>query len=308
MKSFHSFLFLVLPFFNVIAQDTLRDLSGDTTLYARLKTDVQQILTEGIQSGAFPGAQVMVVHEGEIVLHETAGFHTYDSLNRVQQGDIYDLASITKTSSALLVLMQQYENGNLELGEKLGELFPIFAGTDKADIPLRSALAHQARLRPWVPYWQGTLRGNARYPWKKRWNAKRTNDYRFKSKTLQLTRSDRYPIRLTDNLWLYRQFKERTIFKTIRKSPLEKEAGYRYSGILFYLLPDYVERSTNVDYRKYLRTKFYDPLGATTLGYRPLERGFSLDQIVPTEKDTFFRHQLLHGVVHDEGAAMMDGV
>jgi CubicO group peptidase (beta-lactamase class C family) len=48
-------------------------------------------------------------------------------------------------------------------------------------------------------------------------------------------------------------------------------------------------------------------LGATTITYNPYKH-FALDQIVPTENDTFFRHMQIHGVVHDEGAAMMDGV
>jgi CubicO group peptidase (beta-lactamase class C family) len=35
---------------------------------------------------------------------------------------------------------------------------------------------------------------------------------------------------------------------------------------------------------------------------------YSLSQIVPTEKDDIFRKQLIHGDVHDQGAAMMGGV
>ena len=35
---------------------------------------------------------------------------------------------------------------------------------------------------------------------------------------------------------------------------------------------------------------------------------FQLNQIVPTEDDNFFRNFQIHGVVHDEGAAMMNGV
>jgi len=69
-----------------------------------------------------------------------------------------------------------------------------------------------------------------------------------------------------------------------------------------------VEDGTKLDYRTYLRENFYDPLGATTLGYRPLDRDFPLSRIIPTEVDTFFRMSVLHGVVHDEGAAMMDGI
>ena len=35
---------------------------------------------------------------------------------------------------------------------------------------------------------------------------------------------------------------------------------------------------------------------------------FDLETIVPTENDNFFRNFQIHGFVHDEGAAMMDGV
>lgn len=288
-------------------------------LYPDLKAQVQDILQEGIQAEAFPGGQVLVAHRGEIILHETAGYHTYQAQRPVQRTDIYDLASVTKASSALLVLMQQYGQGQLDLDQSLGELFPQLANSNKANIPLRAALAHYGRLRPWVPYWQGTIRGNARYPWRKRWDPQTINNGRYRSRTLQTRGSTNYPQQLTENLWLHHQFRERFIYRSIRKSPLQEKAEYRYSGLLFYLLPDYVERhirlsspvATTVDelnYRSYLRREFYDPLGAHTLGYRPLERGFSLEQIVPTERDTFFRMQLLHGVVHDEGAAMMDGI
>jgi CubicO group peptidase (beta-lactamase class C family) len=41
--------------------------------------------------------------------------------------------------------------------------------------------------------------------------------------------------------------------------------------------------------------------------FNPLKK-FKLDDIVPTEDDNFFRNFQIHGVVHDEGAAMMNGV
>ncbi|PHI18270.1 serine hydrolase [Lewinellaceae bacterium SD302] len=292
----------------LVSQDTLVDHSDDPELYPQLKLDVQQILAEGVSEKAFPGAQVLVAHRGKIVLHETLGFHTYDSIREVRNDDIYDLASITKTSSALLFLMEQYEAKKLNLDAGLSTYFPLFKGTDKDTIRLRAALAHQGKLRPWVPYWQATLRGHARYPWKKDWQGSKVNDFNFRNRTLRKKQSRRFPIRLTDELFLHRRFRERFIFRTIKKTPLEKEMKYKYSGLLFYLLPDYVERASGQNYRSYLRENFYDPLGAKTLGYRPLERGYELEQIVPTERDTFFRMQLLHGIVHDEGAAMMDGV
>jgi CubicO group peptidase (beta-lactamase class C family) len=57
----------------------------------------------------------------------------------------------------------------------------------------------------------------------------------------------------------------------------------------------------------YLKKTFYRPLGATTLTYNPL-RSYPKERILPTERDTFFRRQQVHGTVHDETAAMLGGV
>jgi len=273
-----------------------------------LADSIRSILEEGIEAGAFPGAQVLALHKGEVLVHVTAGYHTYGEQRPVRKDDVYDLASVTKTSSGLLYLMQRYDQGRLKLDGPLGDEFPVWRGTDKGEVPLRSALAHRGGLLPWVPYWLGTLKGNGRYPWRKRWDATRTNDYRFRAGTLRRDSTGKYPLRIMDDLWMHENFREKNIYRAIRKSPLKPEGNYAYSGLLFYLLPDLVERQTGQDYRTYLRQQFYDPLGAKTLGYRPLDRGIPLQRIIPTEIDTFFRMDTLHGVVHDEGAALMEGI
>ena len=247
-----------------------------------------------------------MARRGKVVYHEAFGYHTSDSSRAVEHSDLYDLASITKIASALPALMHLYGQGKFDLDAPLRKYFPRFLLAKKGGIEFRPMLAHHARLRPWIPYWQGTLRGNARYPWKDDWNKERTNDYNFRWRTFKRDSSKRYPIYVADSLWLHRKYKKR-IYKAIRKSPLNEEPGYQYSGLLFYLLPEVVERIADEPYRDYLQQNIYRPLGAYTLGYQPLKR-FPKSQIVPTERDTFFRMSLLHGRVHDEGAAMMGGV
>ena len=48
-------------------------------------------------------------------------------------------------------------------------------------------------------------------------------------------------------------------------------------------------------------------MGLSSITYNPLQK-FSKDQIVPTEDDTYWRQQKVHGYVHDMGAAMLNGV
>lgn len=273
---------------------------------AILEDSIAAIVEEGIAEGAYPGAQVLVARHGNIVYHKAFGHHTFDSTQAVATEDIYDLASVTKISSALPALMKLHGEGQFKLNAPLDAYMPEFKGSNKGDLTFRSMLAHNARLRPWIPYWKGTLRGHSRYPWQKNWDNERNNDRRFRWFTFKADSSKRFPIRVTDDLWLHRKYKER-IYKAIKKSPLNEEPGYRYSGLLFYLLPEIVADLTGTAYTQYLDRNFYHRLGAFTLGYRPLEE-FPKSRIIPTEQDTFFRMQQLHGYVHDEGAAMMGGI
>jgi CubicO group peptidase (beta-lactamase class C family) len=52
---------------------------------------------------------------------------------------------------------------------------------------------------------------------------------------------------------------------------------------------------------------FYRPLGLANCTYNPLDK-FTRDRIIPTENDKTYRNQLIHGYVHDQGAAMMGGI
>lgn len=271
-----------------------------------LRDSISAIIGEAIRKRAFPGAQVLVAKDGHVVYHEAFGYHTYDSLQAVSTEDIYDLASVTKISSGLPALMRLHGQGRFDLDAPLEQYLPSFQSSNKKGLAYRSLLAHSARLRAWIPYWKGTLRGNARYPWRKAWDNERINDYRFRCNTFKRDSSARFPVYVTDSLWMHRNYKEK-IYKAIRKSPLNKEEGYVYSDMFFTILPEIVEGLAGQDFESYLKRTFYYPLGAYTITYNPL-RFFPRERIVPTERDTFFRMVQLHGRVHDEGAAMLSGV
>ncbi len=271
-----------------------------------LADSISAIVKDGLAHHAFPGAQVLVAREGTVIYHEVFGYHTEAKELPVQRTDLYDLASVSKITSALPALMKWYGEGDFDLDAPLQKYYPAAHKSNKADLDFRTMLSHHARLRPWIPYWQGTLRGNGKYPWSRARDLERINDYRFRRKSLSRDSSNQFSIYLTDQLWQHRNYRDQ-MMKAILKSPLEDEAEYRYSGLLFYLLPDIVTMKAGVPYEDYLQNTFYRPLGAYSLGFNP-SRFFPKDQIIPTERDSFFRMELLHGYVHDEGAAMMGGV
>ena len=255
-----------------------------------LDDSITAIVEEGIRAHAYPGAQVLVAKDGKIVFHKAYGYHTYDSLQAVSTTDIYDFASVTKVTSTLPALMKLYGEGRFDLDVPLKKYLPFFKKSDKANVPYRQFLAHNGRLKPGIVFWREAKDENGH--WKKR---------SFKDHY-----SKRYPVHITDSLFLFKKYKKQ-IYKGIRDLPLSEKPGYVYSDLSFILYPAVVEKLTRKPLEEYLQTTFYQPLGANTLMYNPLRR-FRPEHIVPTERDTFFRKIQVHGTVHDETAAMLGGL
>ena len=251
---------------------------------------IDSIANYAIQKGVAPGIQVLVARHGHIVLHNTYGFHTYDSIKKVEKEDLYDWASVTKITAGLPALMQLYDQNKFSLDATMGTYLPYFNKGNKKDLTYRKILSHHALLKPWIPYWTTTLKKNGNY----------------KNKTLTHLKKEGYDIEIVPGLYLYNNYKA-NIYKQILKTELNKNKGYQYSGLIFYLIPEIVEKLSSEKFADYLKKNVYEPIGASTITFNPLEK-FNKDHIIPTEIDTFFRMHPLHGTVHDEGAAMMNGI
>jgi CubicO group peptidase (beta-lactamase class C family) len=252
---------------------------------------VDSIMTLGVQKEAFPGAQLLVAKNNKIIFHEAYGFHTYDSIQRVALDDIYDLASVTKITAALPALMKLHGKGKLELDKPFGNYWkPWQKQADKKDLTVREVLAHQAGLTPYIIFLNEVTKKNGKL--KKRWVSDKP--------------SAKHNLQAFENLYINERFKKR-IYRQINTSKVSQEKKYKYSGLTFLLYPELVEKLSGMEYSKYLRTHFYDPLGNITMGFNPKKKDFS-NKIVPTEIDTLFRHQLTRDWVHDENAALMGGI
>lgn len=253
-----------------------------------LNTRIDSIMQNAIRGKAFPGGQVLVARNQKVIYYKAFGEHVYHDTIKVKKDDLYDLASVTKISTTMAALMKLYDEGTFKLDQTLADHLNSFKRSNKSDIPYSDILTHQARFQPWIPFWKNTLRKNGSYRW-------------F---TIKKDSSSRYPIRIKDNMYLHKNYPNK-IVNEIRKSPLRDEKKYVYSDFFFILAPRVIESITNQDFSGYLQENFYGPLGASTLTFNPQ---FPKSRIVPTESDFNFRHELIHGTVHDEGAIMMGGV
>jgi beta-glucosidase-like glycosyl hydrolase/CubicO group peptidase (beta-lactamase class C family) len=251
---------------------------------------VDSIVHQALAIKAIPGCQVFVAKDKKVVMYKAYGYHDYSDTIKVKPTDLYDLASITKISTGLPSLMKLYDEGVFKVDATLGDYLPKFRRSNKADIPMYDILTHQARLKPFIPFWKNTLKKNGHYKWA----------------TIKNDSSKRFPIKLKDQMYLHRGYPDK-IVKGIRKSPLEAEKKYVYSDFFFILAPRVVESMIAQDFQTYVHTNFYKPLGATSLTYNPF-LSYSRNAIVPTEHDYYFRHEPIHGTVHDETAIMLRGV
>jgi beta-N-acetylhexosaminidase len=251
---------------------------------------VDSLVNEAMSVKAIPGCQVFVAKDKKVVMYRAYGYHDYSDTVKVKPTDLYDLASVTKISTGLPSLMKLYDEGIFKLDATLGNYLPKFKRSNKADIPMYDILTHQARFKPFIPFWKNTVKKNGNYRWA----------------TIKNDSSKRFPIRLKKQMYLYRGYPDK-IVKGIRKSPLEAEKKYVYSDFFFILAPRVVESMIAQNFPTYIHTNFYKPLGATSLTYNPF-LSYPKNAIVPTEHDYYFRHEPIHGTVHDETAIMFGGV
>lgn len=254
-----------------------------------LNQKIDSLANLGLQKRAFPGCQVLIAKDGNVILHKTYGYQTYDNKLKVKETDVYDWASITKVSGPLPAIMKLVDEHKLDVEKPLSEYWPDFKNSNKENIRISEFLAHQSGIPASIPFWliatdkKGVLDPNV-----------------FKHKP-----ATGFQVRISENLYMKDDFRK-TILDTIRNSKLG-EKKYVYSCLSFHIYPMVIAKLTGENYEDYLKKTFYRPLGATTITYNPYLH-YTLDRIVPTETDDYFRKQTIRGFVHDEGAAMLGGV
>jgi CubicO group peptidase (beta-lactamase class C family) len=254
-----------------------------------LEKRIDSIVNIGLTEKAFPGCEVMVARKGIVVFQKAYGYQTYDNRISLQEDDLFDLASVTKVSSTLAGLLLLDSEGKFTPEKTLGDYLPYFRKSDKGDLLMKDLLAHQAGLTSWIPFWRETVR----------------KDSAFKRNIFRYELSDKYPLKVADALYINKNYNKK-IFNEIRRSPLG-EKKYVYSDLTFIIAPEIIEILTGEKWYDFVTKNIYHKIGAYDIGFNPYLR-YPLSRIVPTEYDSLFRKQQLHGTVHDEGAAMLGGI
>lgn len=255
---------------------------------------IEEIVAEALDSGATPGCNILIARKGTVVYDKAIGWKTYEKLEPVSTETIYDLASITKVAATLQTVMFMYDKNLIDINKKVSVYLPELKGTNKENFTFKDILTHQAGLWPYLPFWQQTLKDSTLLP-----------EYYSHSK------SEAYPLPVSKDLFAKKSMKDSLwhwiINAKIREKKPKTPFDYTYSDMGFYIMQHVAEKLLNQPMQDFLSQNIYEPIGATTTGFLPMER-FPESQIAPTEVDKQFRGSKLVGYVHDQGAAMHGGV
>lgn len=295
---------------------TPEELGVNPAVLAKIDT----IAKQGIKEKAYPGCQIYILKGGNVLYDKSFGTFTYDKgSHQVETTDLYDLASLTKTTGTLLAVMKLYDKGLLNITDKISQHLAYLKNTDKTSLTVKELLFHQSGLPSSIFFYREAIDENS---YKKPFvigkpdkahskqigrKAYIPSSFKFKEGLISTSPSEIYSIQVADNFWLNRSFSEEEK-RLIMEAPVRTKK-YLYSCVNFVLLKEIVEEISGKTLDVFLDEEFYKPMGLHTIAYVPL-RYFPKERIAPTVKNDYLRKHatLLQGFVHDETAAFFGGV
>ena len=256
--------------------------------YSQIEKSIDSLINSSIKLNAFPGAQ-LYIKKGNYEYKKSYGFHTYDSLTKVEDDHLFDLASITKSLAGTLAIMKMKDDYNFDIDKNLKYYLKDFNKTKQGETSIKDLLSHTSGWRPYISHQQYLVKGNGK----------------LKKKFVKKSSSKKFSNQLSRSLYIKNNY-YKVIKKRIKKTELSNVGSYRYSGLFFCLIPEIIKNLTGENLDKYLNDKFYSPMGLSAT-FNPLNK-YNIEKIVPTEIDNNFRKELVQGTVHDETAAIMGGI
>ena len=252
---------------------------------------VDLMATQAISDSIAPGMQILVAKSGKVIYHKSFGYMRYSKQTPIQWYHRYDLASLTKILASIPLAMREHERDSLFLLTPISDLLEGYRKSNKANMNFQALFSHHAGIQPWLPFYKNTLSEKTNRPQKKL--------YRTKQKR-------KHAVQVSEDLFLRTKYLDE-IKLEILDSPLLDSLYYKYSDLPFYMFKEYLEGRYKQRIDQLVEEEFYEPLGASHLGYLPLQE-VDVNQIAPSEIDDYYRYTEVQGFVHDMGAAMQNGV
>src|SRR5690606_39385626 len=149
----------VLILFLIVFAFGCKSAKHKTNAFNTIKNEVfiDSMMTNALEKGFFPGAQIIVGHKDSIFINKNFGYHDYSKQQEVSSNDVYDLASISKVLGATLVSMDLVGKDKISLNDKLADLVPVYKNTAIADLSLFELLTHTSGLKASITFYDSLL-------------------------------------------------------------------------------------------------------------------------------------------------------
>lgn len=145
-------LLLLICTSGTVAQSKLENPQADFT-------EIDNIINQGIQDTAFPGAVVLISKDGENLYEKAYGNFTYDkNSNKVKVNSIFDLASLTKVTATTTAAMICVDRGLFSLDDKVAKYISEFGANKKEEVTIKNLMLHNAGLVAWKPFFKTEIK------------------------------------------------------------------------------------------------------------------------------------------------------
>ncbi len=284
----------------VTVSDSLEYGSDNKSITTLVNTTIQEsipplnfidsIVLDAIEKKAIPGCQVLVAKNNQIIFNKAYGQVAGEGSPKVDLETVYDLASVTKITATTVSMMKLVEEGKVSIDKTIGDYLPWVRGNEKEKITIKDLLLHQAGLYPFIKFYESLLEKNGQ----------------FKTGLVSMVADNTHHAMITPSKYLVDSWID-SIHNKILESPITTPGKYVYSDNDFIFLGAIVEQVTGMSLNAYTTKIFYAPLGMKLTGFLPLQKT-NIDKIAASEIDNYYRHELIQGAVHDEGASVMGGI
>ena len=98
---------------------------------------IDSLINDAIQNNMTPGAQLLIAKNSNIVYHKAYGYKTYEKKEKINNNNIYDLASLTKILVSVPLLLNEFMTNDFDLTTKLSDWFPDKELKNKKDLTVK---------------------------------------------------------------------------------------------------------------------------------------------------------------------------
>ena len=118
---------------------------------------IDSLINDAIQNNMTPGAQLLIAKNSNIVYHKAYGYKTYEKKEKINNNNIYDLASLTKILVSVPLLLNEFMTNDFDLTTNLSEWFPDKELKNKKDLTVKQLFSHYSGMKSWIPFYKKTI-------------------------------------------------------------------------------------------------------------------------------------------------------